>query len=127
MQVRFYGQRDVWAARREEVSDAVHRALVNVWQIPAEKRFHRFLLSESSDIFVSARGAEYLVVEVLCFSGRSIAAKRALVRSVFDDVAPALHLGPDDLELVVLESPPRNWGIRGHSGDDLDLAYRVDV
>jgi len=42
-------------------------------------------------------------------------------------VAPALGVAPDDLEIVILESPPENWGIRGRSGDELDLPYRVDV
>jgi hypothetical protein len=46
---------------------------------------------------------------------------------MFDDVAPALGLTSDDLELVVLESPRENWGIRGLAGDELALGYRVDV
>ncbi|OLT54032.1 tautomerase family protein [Cellulosimicrobium sp. CUA-896] len=125
-QVKVYGRRSVWGERRRELSDALHGALVDAWQIPADKRFHRFLLLDDDDL-VAPRSPAYLVVEVVCFSGRSRAAKRALVRALYDDVAPALGLAPDDLELVVLEAPRESWGIRGVSGDELALAYRVDV
>ena len=125
-QVKVYGRRDVWSTRRREVSDAIHDALVRTWGLPPDKRFHRFLLLDAEDL-VAPRSDAYLVVEVVCFAGRSRAARRALLAAFFDDVAPALGLAPDDLEVVILESPPENWGIRGRSGDELDLPYRVDV
>ncbi|ANC29916.1 tautomerase family protein [Isoptericola dokdonensis] len=126
VQVKVYGNRSVWGPRRTEVSDALHGALVGAWQIPADKRFHRFCLLDDGDL-VAPRSEAYLVVEIVCFAGRSVEAKRALVRAMFDDVAPALGLTSDDLELVVLESPRENWGIRGLAGDELALGYRVDV
>jgi len=104
----------------------VHGALVGAWGLPPDKRFHRFLLLDDEDL-VAPRSPEYLVVEVVCFTGRSPGAVRALIAAFFDDVAPALGLGPDDLEVVVLESPPTHWGIRGVAGDELTLSYRVDV
>lgn len=125
-QVKVYGRRDVWSTRRQEVSDAVHAALVGAWGLPEDKRFHRFLLLDAEDL-IAPRSPAYLVVEVVCFSGRSRAARRALLAAFFDDVAPALGLDADDLEVVIVESPPENWGIRGRSGDELDLPYRVDL
>lgn len=124
--VKVYGRRSVWARRRQEVSDAVHRAVTSAWGLPAEKRFHRFLWLDDDDL-VAPRGDAYLVVEVVCFTGRSAAAVRALIGAFVDDVAPSLGLAADDLEVVVLESPPTHWGIRGRSGDELALDYRVDV
>jgi phenylpyruvate tautomerase PptA (4-oxalocrotonate tautomerase family) len=120
------GLRRVWGERRSEVSDALHAALVGAWRIPQDKRFHRFHLLDDGDLVVP-RSDAYLLVEVLCFAGRSPEAKRALVRAMYDDVAPALGLAADDLELVVVESPRENWGIRGLAGDELALGYRVDV
>ncbi|MBD5787984.1 tautomerase family protein [Cellulosimicrobium terreum] len=125
-QVKIYGLRRVWGERREQVSDALHAALVGAWQLPPDKRFHRFLLLEDGDL-VTPRSDAYLVVEVVCFTGRTREAKRALVAAMYDDVAPALGLSADDLELVILESPRESWGIRGVSGDELELTYRVDV
>ena len=125
-QVKIYGRRSVWAPRRAEVSDAVHAALVGAWGLPADKRFHRFLLLDDEDL-VAPRSPEYLVVEVVCFTGRSPRAVRALLAAFVDEVAPALGLAADDLEVVILESPPTRWGIRGVAGDELSLPYRVDV
>ena len=126
VQVKIYGNRSIWSDRRAELSDAIHAALVRTWQLPEDKRFHRFLLLDDGDL-VAPRSASYLVIEFVCFTGRSREAKRALVRAMYDDVVPALGLTADDLELVILESPRENWGIRGLAGDELALGYRVDV
>ncbi|MGW8565206.1 tautomerase family protein [Isoptericola sp. NPDC055881] len=126
VQVKVYGNRRVWGQRRAEVSDALHAALVGAWQIPEDKRFHRFLLLDDGDL-VAPRSDDYLMIEVVAFAGRSREAKRELVRRLYDDVAPALGVSADDVELVVIESPAESWGIRGRSGDELALSYRVDV
>jgi phenylpyruvate tautomerase PptA (4-oxalocrotonate tautomerase family) len=125
-QVKVYGNRSVWGERRAEISDALHEALVRTWQLPADKRFHRFLLLDDGDL-VAPRSDAYLVVEIVCFTGRSREAKRALIAALYDDVAPRLGLDVNDLEIVIVESPKENWGIRGMSGDELTLSYRVDV
>jgi len=125
-QVKVYGRRSVWGSRRGEVSDAVHDVLTSVWSLPPDKRFHRFLWLDDEDL-VAPRGPEYLVVEIVCFSGRSLQARHALISAFFDTVAARLGLGVDDLEVVILESPRENWGIRGRSGDELALGYRVEV
>jgi phenylpyruvate tautomerase PptA (4-oxalocrotonate tautomerase family) len=125
-QVKLYGRRDVWGPRRTEVSDAVHAALVGAWGLPADKRFHRFVMLDPDDL-VAPRSEAYLVIEIVCFTGRTRRARRALIAAMFADVAPALGLAADDLEVVIIESPAENWGIRGVSGDELALSYRVDV
>jgi hypothetical protein len=124
-QVKIYGRRDVWASRRAEISDAIHAALVAAWGLPDDKRFHRFLLLDADDL-VAPRSAEYLVIEVVCFTGRSPEARRALLAGLFE-AGRELGLSPDDLEVVILEAPPQNWGIRGLPGDQLTLDYVVEV
>lgn len=124
-QVKIYGRRDVWAPRRSALSDAIHAALVETWGLPEEKRFQRFLLLDGEDL-VAPRSEQYLVVEIVCFAGRSPQARRALLAALYANTA-ALGLAAKDLEIVILESPPQNWGIRGQAGDELTLGYRVDV
>ncbi len=50
------------------------------------------------------------MIEIVAFAGRTREAKRDLIRRVYDDVAPALGVATDDVELVVIESPAESWG-----------------
>jgi hypothetical protein len=126
-QVKVYGRRSVWASRRAALSDAIQGALHAAWELPEAKRFQRFCWLDDDDLVAPQRSEAYLVVEIVCFTGRSPEAKHALIRAFYDDVAPAVGLATDDLELVILESDRVNWGIRGMAGDELSLGYRVEV
>ncbi|GHE29685.1 tautomerase [Streptosporangium violaceochromogenes] len=126
-QIKFYGRRDVWAPRRRQVSDTVHGCLTEVWRLPRDKRFHRFLLLDAEDLVCPARSERYLIVEIVCFSGRSDTAKRELIRALFAAARRDLGLETEDLEIVILESPQVNWGIRGLPGDELALTYPVTL
>ncbi|MEU8202499.1 tautomerase family protein [Streptosporangium sp. NPDC049046] len=126
-QIKFYGRRDAWSDRRQEISDAVHGCLVDVWRLPEDKRFHRFLLLDAEDMICPQRSERYLIVEIVCFSGRTDEAKRSLIRALFTAVGDALDLPAEDLEIVIMESPKVNWGIRGLPGDELTLTYPVTV
>ncbi|MGW4798625.1 tautomerase family protein [Nonomuraea sp. NPDC004297] len=122
-QVKVYGRRDVWAGRQREVSDLVQTCLVNAWGIPEGKRFHRFLLLDADDFVCPGRSERYLIIEVLCFTGRSDDAKRALIRELYDRSG----YDPEDLEITIVEMPRANWGIRGVPADELTLPYQVEV
>ncbi|ACZ91155.1 tautomerase family protein [Streptosporangium roseum] len=126
-QIKFYGRRDVWSGRRQKMSDTVHGCLNEVWRLPADKRFHRFLLLDAEDLVCPQRSERYLIVEIICFQGRSDEAKRDLIRTLFARAQEELDLPAEDLEIVILESPQVNWGIRGMPGDELALTYPVTV
>ena len=61
------------------------------------------------------------------FEGRSVAAKKQLIRLLFERICGQFGLAPQDLEITIFETPRHNWGIRGLPGDELQLSYRVDV
>ncbi|GAA1633575.1 tautomerase family protein [Nonomuraea maheshkhaliensis] len=122
-QVKVYGRKDVWAGRQREVSDLVQSCLVSAWGLPEDKRFHRFLLLDADDFVCPARSERYLIIEVLCFTGRSEAAKRALIREIY----ATSGYDPQDVEITIIEMPRVNWGIRGVPADELDLSYKVEV
>ncbi|GAA3028819.1 MULTISPECIES: tautomerase family protein [Streptosporangium] len=126
-QIKFYGRRDVWSGRRRHVSDLVHGCLVDVWQLPEDKRFHRFLLLDAEDMICPQRSERYLIVEIVCFNGRSDEAKRKLIRALFTRAGEVLDLAAEDLEIMIMESPKTNWGIRGLPGDELTLMYPVTI
>ncbi|GAA2600628.1 tautomerase family protein [Actinomadura fulvescens] len=126
-QVKIYARRDVWAERRGEISDLVQECLAEAWRLPDDKRFQRFLWLGSDDLVAPQRGERYLVIEILCFTGRGEDAKRALIRTFYERLCAALDLGAADLELTIIEMPAVNWGIRGVPADELTLSYPVEL
>ncbi|TDC07450.1 tautomerase family protein [Nonomuraea longispora] len=122
-QVKVYGRRDVWAGRQSEVSDLIQSCLVSAWGLPEDKRFHRFLLLDADDFLCPQRGEGYLIIEVVCFTGRSDDAKRALIREIY----ARSGYDPENVEITIIEMPKVNWGIRGVPADELALPYNVEV
>ncbi len=126
-QVKIYALRTVLDYDRNTVSDAIHEAVVEALEYPVDKRFHRFFPLEPEDfVFPSDRSDHHLILEIAMFEGRSVDAKKKLVRTLFERLKP-LGFSGQDVEVVILESPKHNWGIRGVPGDELTLSYRVEV
>ncbi|MET3451465.1 tautomerase family protein [Curtobacterium sp. 1544] len=127
-QVIVYGRRSSIDARRQQLSDAIHGAVVAALDYPAEKRFHRFVGLDPADfVYPRDRGDDYTIIEVSMFEGRSADAKRALIRELFDRIAAEVGIAPHSVEITITETPKANWGIRGVIAEDLALGYRVDV
>ncbi|WP_144750279.1 tautomerase family protein [Curtobacterium pusillum] len=127
-QVIVYGRRTSIDARRQQLSDAIHGAVVAALDYPAEKRFHRFVGLDPADfVYPEDRGDDYTIIEVSMFEGRSADAKRALIRQLFDRIAAEVGIAPHSVEITITETPKVNWGIRGVNAEDLALGYRVDV
>lgn len=127
-QVVIYGRRERLRDRRTQISDAIHGAVMAALDYPPEKRFHRFIALEADDfIHPPDRGDDYTIVEVSMFEGRSVEAKRTLIRELFARLEAEAAIPPHSVEVTIAETPRVNWGIRGQNAEDLALTYRVDV
>lgn len=127
-QVKVYALTSHLQVHRTSLSNVIHACLVEALSLPTEKRFQRFFALEADDfVFPEDRSEKYTLLEVLLFEGRSQEAKKALIRLLFKRFTQELGYGHSDLEVVLLESPRANWGIRGLPGDELALSYKVEV
>ena len=127
-QVKIYGLREHLDPLKARMSEIIHACVMDALQLPEEKRFHRFFPLAAEDfIYPADRSTRYTIIEISMFEGRSVETKKKLIRLLFDHLAAALHLSPQDLEITISETPAHNWGIRGMPGDELSLSYRVDV
>lgn len=127
-QVILYGLATSLAGRKQAVSDILHSCIVETLHIPPEKRFHRFICLDAEDFFYPAdRSVNYLIIEISIFEGRSIESKKALIRLIFERFASDLGIAPQDIEITIFETPRHHWGIRGKTGDELSLNYRVEI
>ncbi len=126
-QVKIYGERAHLSRVRAALSEVVHACLCQALGLPADKRFQRFIGFDAADfIHPPDRSAAYTIIEISLFEGRTAAAKRALLELLMARI-PALGIAAQDLEITLFETPPANWGIRGRTGDQLALSYRIEV
>lgn len=127
-QIKIYGRREVLVPNRARWSDLVHEALVATLRLPKEKRFQRFFPMDAEDFIHPAdRSPAYTILEISLFEGRTPEALKALLRKLMADAQTAFAMHPNDLEITIFESPRRCWGIRGKTGDEIELAYKVGV
>jgi len=127
-QVVVYGRRESLNQRRGTLSEAIHGAIMCALEYPPEKKFQRFVaLDEPDFIYPDDRGADYTIIEISMFEGRTEAAKRALISELFTRVGAQAGISPHSLEITITETPKVNWGIRGQNAADLTLNYRVEV
>ena len=127
-QVKVYGLRPRLEPVRLALSEAIHAAVVEAFQYPPEKRFHRFLHLDDADfLFPADRSDRYTIIEISLFEGRSTEAKKALIRGLYARIPAATGIPAQDIEITISETPRHAWGIRGLPGDEIGLDYRVEV
>jgi phenylpyruvate tautomerase PptA (4-oxalocrotonate tautomerase family) len=127
-QIKIYGLRDHLVAGRKRLSDTVHSCVVEALEYPTDKRAHRFFPLEREDFYAPAgRTDRYTIIEISMFEGRSVEAKKRLIRLLFERLERECGITPMDVEITITETPRHNWGIRGVPGDELALTYTVEV
>ncbi len=126
--VKIYGLRENIKPKRFALSDAIQAGLTEAIGTPETKRFQRFIILEPENfIFPSDRTNDYTIIEISMFDGRSVESKKNLIRLLYQKISQTVEINPQDLEITIFETPKANWGIRGISGDELNLNYKIDV
>ncbi len=117
-----------WITDPAAVIDAVHAALHEALKTPEWDRTLRLIEHPASHFAVPLdRGQRFMLVEITMFSGRSMAAKRALYQAIVRNLG-ALDVPPHDIKISLQEIPPENWGIRGGvPASEVDLGFKIDV
>ncbi len=127
-QIKIYGLRAHLGAVKERMSATIHACVVEALQYPLDKRFHRFITLDADDfLYGPGRSEKYTIIEISMFEGRSVEAKKALIRLIFAKLEQELQIAPNDVEITIFETPRQNWGIRGQLGDEMALNYTVTV
>jgi len=69
----------------------------------------------------------YTIIEISMIEGRSVSAKKKLIRLLFDNIRDDVGISHQDIEICISESPAANWGFRGYHGDEVKLNYQIKV
>jgi phenylpyruvate tautomerase PptA (4-oxalocrotonate tautomerase family) len=128
-QVKIYGLRSHLTPIKSQLSDIIHSCVVDALHYPIDKRFHRFFPLEPDDYYYPSgeRTERYTIIELSMFEGRTVAAKKQLIRLLFDRLDKEFGISNLDLEITIFETAKHNWGIRGLPGDERSLSYKVNV
>ncbi len=127
-QIKIYGLAAHLNTVKAQLSDVIHACVVEALQYPADKRAHRFFPLDPADFYApSGRSEKYTILEISMMEGRSVAAKKNLIRLLFERAQQELGIAPQDLEITIFETPKHNWGFRGLHGDEAQLDYKVEV
>src|SRR5689334_13576005 len=113
-QVKIFGIKEQLAPIREQLSAVIHECVMEALQFPADKKAHRFFLMDRENmLYPSGRTDAYTIIEITMITGRSIEAKKKLVRLLFDNIRDKVGIQHQDIEICIYESPAHNWGFRG--------------
>ncbi len=127
-QVKIFGLRGSLGPIIPAVSDVIHSCVVDALHYPKDKRAHRFFQLDPTEFFYPpGRSEKYTIIEFSMFEGRSVEAKKALFRLLFERFEKQLGIAAQDVEITIFETPKSNWGFRGLPGDEHSLDYKVDV
>lgn len=127
-QIKVYALNETIELHRDNLSQAIHQALVKALKYPQEKKFQRFIpLQPNNFICPADRSASYVIIEISMFEGRTQEAKKALIKTLFEQVSQLCGIHPNDIEITLFETPKQNWGIRGENADELQLNYKVNI
>ncbi len=127
-QIKIYGIKEKLSPVREQLSTVIHECVMEALQFPANKRAHRFFLMEKEDmLYPDGRTDAYTIIEISMIEGRSVEAKKKLIRLLFDNIRDKVNIQHQDIEICIQESPACNWGFRGMHGDEVKLNYKINV
>jgi phenylpyruvate tautomerase PptA (4-oxalocrotonate tautomerase family) len=127
-QTKIYGLALQLNPIKAELSEVIHSCFVDAWAYPVEKCFHRFFPLESDNfIYPADRSDRYMIIETVMFEGRSVEAKKQLIRLLYERIGDRFGIAANDIEIVLIDTPAHNWGVRGGPGDELSLNYKVKV
>lgn len=127
-QIKIYGLRTNLKDIKQKLSDVIHNCIVESLSFPKNKRAHRFINLEKDDFFYpEGRTDEYIIIEIMMISGRTVETKKALIKMLFKEISSQLNISTTDIEISIIESPASNWGFRGMTGDEVSLNYKIEV
>jgi len=114
---------------KAQLSNVIHGCMQSVLGMPEDKRAHRFIPMAKEDFYYpGGRSDAYTVIEINMMAGRKVDTQKSLIKSLFKAIESELSIAPVDIEIVIKEQAPHQWGFRGMTGDEVgDLKYKVNV
>jgi phenylpyruvate tautomerase PptA (4-oxalocrotonate tautomerase family) len=101
------------------VSDSLHRALVEAFEVPPDDRFQAVHQHEPGELIFDRhylggpRSDDYLLIQITAGKVRSTATKQAFYRRLVELLADAPGLRPEDVMVIINTSSSEDWSFSG--------------
>ena len=96
-QVKIFGLREHLGPIIPKISEVIHACVVVALDYPAGKRAHRFFQLDQPEFFYpDGRSPRYTILEFSMFEGRTVEAKKKLIRLLFARFQGLPARAPDD-------------------------------
>lgn len=108
--------------------EAVHEAMMEALKIPPHDKTIRLVVHAPHRFACPPQASDrFTLVEIDLFSGRSLAAKKALYQAIVRNLGK-FGIPAQDVKILLRESAPENWGIRGGlPASEVSLGFKIDV
>ncbi|MEO8525948.1 MAG: tautomerase family protein [Caldimonas sp.] len=103
------------AERVAALSDRVHRAMVDCFDVPLDDRFQIISAHDAGQLvapaeFLGLRHSNDVVfIQITCADGRSVEKKKALFAALAEGVSSAASIRPEDVIVNLVETRRENW------------------
>jgi len=107
------------AEHRRAIADAVHQALVETANVPADDRFQVVQEVPASDLLWDPgylghrRTPAAVFIQIVLNVGRTVEVKKALYARIAEKLGASPGLSKDDVLVNLIEVPRENWSFGG--------------
>ncbi len=97
------------------VSDSLHRALVDSFEVPPDDRFQVIRPCRPGELVYhptylgGPRSGDFVLFHITAGKPRSLATKRAFYRKLTEHLAQAPGIGPQDVMVVIATTGAEDW------------------
>jgi phenylpyruvate tautomerase PptA (4-oxalocrotonate tautomerase family) len=114
---------------KKAILDGIHDALVTSFKIPDDDRNQR-LYELNGDNFErrGSRSANFTIIEITVFKGRSFKAKKLLYAEIARNLSRNPGIEANDILIILNEQPLENWSVSGGKPvSEIDLGFNINV
>lgn len=118
---------------RQQISQAVHQALMQEFNVPKDDYFHVMDELESSQLFYPenylgiAHSANMVYVQITCGSGRTNEQKERLYAQIANNIAASTPVSVSDVIIFLLENGGKeNWSFGNGKIQELSHIKKQD-